>query len=354
MNIEELQILLAVNTAISRVRGKRELLTVVIEKLKPIFGFQDCGLFVVGPDQSHWEDLTGSDPSITSSEADQSLFPLNENSFRHQGSLVEPLLEHLRHGNGPLIWNNSQNNVSGWENYVRATVPELVGYQESMVTLLQTGGKEVGLLFLNSVRGNWFQITQFPLFQAIANQIAVAMANSLANEEIIQRRQETTVLLAISNAIASVQNRTDLFRVICEQIQPVLPFDDAGIAILNETGDLYCEFLTSTALPSAVNQQFTTLGYDTGWLPVDAPIQKGFDAKVPLLILVADEANQNPDTFYLPVFEQAGIQQLIVRSLQMRGKTIGEINFNSRGASTNIRPPIFRCSMASPIWWAWP
>lgn len=137
-------------------------------------------------------------------------------------------------------------------------------------------------------------------------------------------------LLSISQAIAAVQERTDLLRVICEQIQSVLPFDDMGIAILNETGDQYYEFLTTVALPSEVNQRFSGLGYDTHWLPVDAPIDQGFAAQSPLILNVAQAARHYPDTLYLPVFRQVGIQQIITRSLWVRGQPVGLIYFNSR------------------------
>ena len=141
---------------------------------------------------------------------------------------------------------------------------------------------------------------------------------------------QTATLLDISEAIASVQNRDHLLRVICEQIQPALPFEDAGIGILNDTADAYYEFLTLDSLAVPVMQTFRELGYDKRWLPVDGAIGKAFKADQPLLIDIDQEARHYPETLYLPIFQQHGLHQLICRSLRVRGHTIGVINFSAQ------------------------
>lgn len=78
---------------------------------------------------------------------------------------------------------------------------------------------------------------------------------------------EFQAIIAVSNVITAVRYKDDLLRVIYEQIQRLLPFDDAGIAILNQAGDQYYEFLTEQTAPSEVNHQFLESGYFTVGYP---------------------------------------------------------------------------------------
>jgi GAF domain-containing protein len=75
-------------------------------------------------------------------------------------------------------------------------------------------GETTGILYFNSLVSDFFQPAQFSLFQSIADQIAVAVANILANEEIAERERQKSLLLSISGDIAGARNAVELLQVI--------------------------------------------------------------------------------------------------------------------------------------------
>jgi GAF domain-containing protein len=103
------------------------------------------------------------------------------------------------------------------------------GYKEGIAAALKSGGKTFGTLWLNSLEKNYFSPQQFEIFQTLADQVAVAVANILANEEIIRREQEKTKLLSISREIAKVQTREQLLGVIFNTVKSIFPYDHAGL-----------------------------------------------------------------------------------------------------------------------------
>jgi GAF domain-containing protein len=107
--------------------------------------------------------------------------------------------------------------------------------REFMFTPLVTGGRTLGVFFFDAEREGTYTAKHLSLFQAIADQVAVAVANILANEEILAREREKTQLLEISQAIATVQDHKQLLKVIYKKIKPVFPYDNAGLFVFDET-----------------------------------------------------------------------------------------------------------------------
>lgn len=191
----EKSVLLSISEVIATVRSKKDLLQLIIEKIKPVFNFYDCGIFVFDRDQKTLEDLAVSFPDISPSEASDLLLEQNGAKFDYAGSVWEQGFELMRATAGkPIIFDYSTNDISGWNNYVQAAVMEQIGYEESLMTILGTGGEELGVFALNSLAKGTFNETQFSLFQNIANQMAVAVSNILANDEIQRHLAEITDL----------------------------------------------------------------------------------------------------------------------------------------------------------------
>ncbi len=220
--------LLAISKAIATIRDKKDLLEVIIDKIKPLFDFNDCGLFVFDAERQHLEDLTVSLPTISPSEANQLLADSDSAIFPYPGSVFEPFFERLRAAGGPLIHDYQADKLPNWETYVQAPILDQVGYAESMFCLLKTGGEEIGAFAINSLQKGHFCPKQFHLFQAISDQLSVAVANILANEEILEREREKSLQLAVTTALTSQLAWTDKFQRVAEEIGLFVPWDMAS------------------------------------------------------------------------------------------------------------------------------
>jgi formate hydrogenlyase transcriptional activator len=81
------------------------------------------------------------------------------------------------------------------------------------------------------------------MIQGIAAQLSIAVANIIANEKINKKEKENAVLLSLSNAIATIRNKTDLFNVIEEKLKKLFRFEHFVICLINDDKKTHSPFL---------------------------------------------------------------------------------------------------------------
>lgn len=245
----EKSVLLSISEVIATVRSKKDLLQLIIEKIKPVFNFYDCGIFVFDRDRRTLEDLAVSFPDISPSDSNNLLAEIGAAKFQYEDSVWEQVFETMRAARAPVIINYKNNEIFGWSDYVQAAVIEQIGYEESLMTILYSGGEELGVFAVNSLEKGTFNEHQFSLFQNIANQMAVAVSNILANEEIQKQLAEITDLkkrleaenVYLTEEIGKNYNFEEIIgtssrlRQVFEIIETVAP-TDATVLIQGETG----------------------------------------------------------------------------------------------------------------------
>jgi GAF domain-containing protein len=180
----EKSILLSISESLATIRDKQQLLKVVFEKVRPLFGFYDTGLFVLDSDRQYIEDWTVTLPEADPSEANIRLRSQDAGRIGFKDSAMEWAINQLKGVEGPEIFPYNEETFARFPEYPQFAVIKQIGYKESLAALLRTNQGELGILFFNSLTEGHFQVAQFTLFQAIADQVAVAVANILANEEI--------------------------------------------------------------------------------------------------------------------------------------------------------------------------
>ena len=245
----EKAILLSISRVIVTVRSKQDLLKLIIEKIKPVFKFYDCGVFIFDLEKKNLEDLTVSFPSISPSDANERLSQNGAAVFKFQGSVWEPVFESMRAAGKPIIFDYQNDELTGWSEYAQAEVLDKVGYQESLMTVLRTGGEEFGVFAVNSLEKGVFRESQFSLFQNIADQMAVAVSNILANDEVENQLAEIKELkkrleaenIYLNEEIGKNYNYKEIIGTspklhqVFEIIEQVAP-TDATVLIQGETG----------------------------------------------------------------------------------------------------------------------
>jgi transcriptional regulator with GAF, ATPase, and Fis domain len=210
------------------------------------------------------------------------------------------------------------------------------GVSQIIAGPLQSGGRKMGMLCFNSFTPDRFKTQRIPLFQVIADQLSIAVANILANEEILEREQKNQMLLAICNAAATIRDKEQLLRIIFEKVKPIYDIADVGLYLIDEDKDLCLDW--STAYPDITA---SPLGYRLSRLNVSKMPYKG--SIIEWAVKVADAAekpvvfpltpelrNQWPGFLQLAAQMDEGYKECLFTTLRAGGKTIGTLDFHSR------------------------
>lgn len=327
---EQLALLLEISTAITKSQTWVELLSVIREKLTVLIPFYDASILVVDPDGLHHYDMALAIPGGNPPGGNLQLQEQELLRIPHPGSYVEFVMQEAERNGRPIVEDYAVR-IKQFDYYFFPALQQ-AGIVEGLVTTLQSNGKAYGSFWLNSIQKGAYSQVQFALFEAIAKQVSVAVANIVINEELMERNREKEQLFQISEAIATVHNSKQLLRVVYEHIKPVFDYDNAGLFILDKDCRNYYEWTDFAVLPDEVQKQIEEQNL-LGPFPVDSFKEESwFNVKEPTVTTVEQEMNWvSPQ--YAGQYEIGlahGLKEAIGGPLNFRGRKIGVLCFNTR------------------------
>lgn len=333
--------LLGISETVSTTHNRGELLNIIFNKLKPIFNFCDTGLFVLSEDGQKVTDWSVLDETVDPSKSNTALLKNEYATMLYPGSALEWAVQDISKNDTAVIYDYEvlKNRFSQWPHF---SILLEHGIKECISVVLRNGGKIIGMLNFNALEVGHFKTHHLPLFEAIADQLSVAVSNILAQEQLLEEKNFKETLLAISEAVASIQDRKELFKVIFERINPIIPIDDVGVVILDESGnkwkdwavlDNYHDSNTNTALANQgldvfhKHDKLTALAVKETGILTTAELKKKY--------------NENP---FIEVMESDGLKEFLFTPLKVGNKTIGAIFFDSRkeGVYHSGQFPLFK------------
>ena len=320
--------LLGISEAVASIQGKKELFKVIISKLKPLFGFDSVGLFVVNQEENYHVDWAADMPDIDKSEGNQVFFEqgiIGKQS--HSGSAIAWTMQQYVQQNGPVLQDFTQM-PTYFSDYHALETMIAVGHCEWLSTNLMVQGQAIGMFCINFFRKGSVCQEQFPFFQAIADQLAVAVANILSNEQLLAEKKKTEDLLAVTEAIANINSGPELIRAIFDKLQQVFPFDETGLFVIDwknqQERDLVIDYGYDTTVVSAALKEQGLYG----WFPLQK-LTLYLAEKGPMVIdadeLLAKFSHPQLQYTEMPVFKQA-----IAGPLKKGDETIGLLYFWSK------------------------
>ncbi len=217
-------LLLHLNEAIATTRDKDSLFKVVTTKLRLIFPFDLIGISVFDAGLKNkrlfLRDYYGADESVEPWLKDKPDYftPI-------AGSPVEKLVS------DPHVRQITAEDIGEYPDYEPFVRMQRLGITQLTAVPLRTGGHLIGCLTLSSRRPPNLTAADSQLLEKIGSLIAVAVANTLAFEEVARREQERTLQLNITNALLSIKQREPLFRAVAEALSRVVPFEYFGIRV---------------------------------------------------------------------------------------------------------------------------
>lgn len=327
--------LLEITKLIAQIKANDELLRLIVDKIKPLFGFEDCGLFVVSADKETHTDLAAVIPGVSPSEFNKRISAAAvAQDVPHSASIVERMMREIETAGKPVLFDfvDLVEQFPDYPQFVGTNILEL-GYRDCLATNLVVRGESIGMFCINARAKNFFAPQMFPLFQAVAHSISIAVANILASEEILERAREKSNLLAISREIAKVQTRRQLLDVIFNTVKNIFPYDDAGLFYFcdpdgkpNPNGACHVHLLDD--LISSINSELTAKGI-TGVLCEGTPTIRFCATDHAQIIKLSEIKRRAPGHPHYPLMEKFGIRQMITTGIKSGGETIGMLCFNS-------------------------
>ena len=319
--------LLDISEAVASIYAREELLKTIFQQVKPIFGFYDVGLFVLD-DEGYIADWATVYPEISDSAVNQAIHQSGTEKTTFDGSVLEWTFNQLLAPGGPVILPYSKEVFSRFPEYYQWNAIQEVGYQEAMVTLLTSGGQHLGILMFNSLKADFFLPSHFPLFQAIADQLAVAVANVLANERLTEEKKKTEDLLAVTAAIANISSGPELVRAIFDRLQRVFPFDEAGLFHLDFAQQQERDLIVDYGYDASSASDLLREQGLSGWLPLD-PLSL-FVAQHGPVVMSTEELYQRFDHPHFGITQTEDFRQIITGPLRRGEEAIGLLYFWSK------------------------
>ncbi|MDN3654214.1 sigma 54-interacting transcriptional regulator [Ferruginibacter paludis] len=219
------------NTQIIRIRGKGDMLYLVRDSLKQFLSFDDSFILRYNKNNRTCR------PYIFHAEKGRS----GNAEFEYNVNTEYPIdNDSITDLNTPVVQDVESLFLSGNKNvsFIHRT-----GIKEYVVLKLVEGNELIGLFVLLSENKNNFNKEAIELLEKLSYPISIATANIIANEDIVKREEEKTVLLSLSKEIAMLNNREDLFEVVNTRIKKLLEVEEFGIVQIDEGGETYSAFM---------------------------------------------------------------------------------------------------------------
>ncbi|NTU91790.1 MAG: sigma-54-dependent Fis family transcriptional regulator [Chlorobiaceae bacterium] len=223
---ESRQLMQYISDAIGTIRDPEELFRTVTDKLRLIFEFDSAVIVTIDKDRR-----------FVSLFFEMLRFELPDKLREHKRRIVGTWLE--QHLDDRVVTTvNLDHDLPGPgdpDSPLLRTLHEL-GMRQLVLSPLRLGGQVIGFLnFVSRELREWPEADR-ELLAVVSAPIAIAVSNALAYEELRQREAETTMQLAVNNALLTIRDRNRMMLAVCEQIAKLIPCTFVGIRVAGQDG----------------------------------------------------------------------------------------------------------------------
>lgn len=322
MKGNELSLLLNINSAVAAIQDKDELYRVIMDHLYPEIRFDDAVVIVLEDEGSTYNHL------LTLSTPERQANPHYNKIVRRSLPLQESLIEYFLEQPDIFTWNLSDM-LDRFPGYPGLELMKETGLTHSFNVRLRAGGRDIGLLLFHFRGESTFQSTRKAFYQSIANQIAIALSHIVSSEAEHQQRRQKDAMVNISKAIATVDNRQQLLKVVYDHILKFFPFDSAGLFVVDSFHEHHQEWTDEEILPKGLDREIWKQAGRGPFKHRGSTVEAIMMSDTPVLIDLADTKSPYLNHPQIPHMVAAGLKQIIGGPLMVDGQAIGMICFNS-------------------------
>jgi formate hydrogenlyase transcriptional activator len=246
------ELLLSLNTDISRVANNEELLQVIKLRLKTLLGFSHTLIATIN------EDKVTAYAFLLDPEAKANKHP-SYNDARSKNYVVrDGIMDKARESAQPVVFNLETLNKSQ-DIPLYAKINYESGLKQLVVTRFAQKEEVFGFWMLYFEENLPIRNDKLKLIQSLSNQISIAVANIIAAQEIKSREEEKSRLLKFSTAIASVRDKVVLSEILKIQLEELFSIKSYIIHALSEDKNSHMPLLYDTEADYSVHPDFSKL-----------------------------------------------------------------------------------------------
>ncbi|MBX9779378.1 MAG: sigma 54-interacting transcriptional regulator [Chitinophagaceae bacterium] len=263
----------------------------------------------------------------------QPWYPINE-LLSFTGWTQQAYLEHITvlqpYTSVPGICQGADHEELKRNSEIAAYFTNQHGYRAAMrLPFSFKGQSEHAMLYLSSKNPQAFLSIHLDLLQKALPSLQLALENLFAFEDIEQREKEKAILLNLTNAIANITNKDELWDAMVTQLTPVFNFiyNQTFIHLLSADKKEFSFYLVnrdamankSFAFKEGLNKSFTIKG---------SLYEKVLNTPV-WIFNVKDLQLSHPNFWGLKESKKIGIKQTAIIRLEHGGEVIGSLHLNA-------------------------
>jgi transcriptional regulator with GAF, ATPase, and Fis domain len=221
--------LLKVSEAISTIRDATSLFSSLADIIRSIIAFDDAPMiFLLDEQRQHYRIFYSKVFDLSANLSSLGAWQQGKNLVA-----TDPIATYLIGQNRTLVLNLKQA-LAQWGDFPGKQTMLDLALAECLVAPLRVNDRLSGFLCVWSRSEGKFETPKLNLFQSIADQVAVAVANILANEEILQREREKALQVAVIHALAQEGSWEEKFLRLTRVLQKYIPLDYLYLLLEND------------------------------------------------------------------------------------------------------------------------
>ncbi len=157
--------------------------------------------------------------------------------------------------------------------------------------------------------------------------------NTLLLKKLEQKERENAVLLSLSNSIASIRNKLDLFDVIDQKLKKLFDFDDFVICLINDDQETHSafiynqkeDFLKTAGIAPKASEKYTL---------DDGMCRAMISSEKPIVFNVEEVLTWTDAPAWLEFWHNKGIKEMIALKMTDRSGCIGFFYLYTKNANS--------------------
>ena len=219
-------ILLHISKAVINIRSLEDFHTTIMNDIRPHILFDDAVLVLFSEDKK-----TFTHP-LTLSPEQRREHPDYDYVLTHQFDTANTPIENMLQ-NEEVAYYTLKEWLKAYPTFPGLSIMRDTGLNHSVSLQLKNRNGVFALLVFHFEKKPSQPIAG-DFYHGIKDQLAMALSNILANEEIAQEKQFAETLLSISEATTNIRDRDDLYTTIMDKLKLIVHFDDAVAIVLSD------------------------------------------------------------------------------------------------------------------------
>ena len=222
------QTLLSLSNELVTVRDKTDLLNVINTGLKKVIYFTHSVMLGLDAEGKTYHAF------LTDPESRIRKLPQYENMINLPNLVNDGIYNVAAKSDQPVVLDMNSFDLEEAPTWLKLNYE--TGAKQILIKALPDDGRHKHCFLLFSDKENSFNESCFQIIDRMASQLATAVNNIIANEEIVKREQEKSFLLNFSNDIAAVRTKEDLESAINNVFENVLHLRLTMLRLIDDDG----------------------------------------------------------------------------------------------------------------------